>query len=201
MAATFKIRVRLPTASAPREFEVEPDDTVDVLAAQIATACPDIRGAVTLSSGVPPKPVSGDKRIGDAFKSGEIVVARISGTTDHVKHGTGAAPTSAGAGGHVLEIKSATQLDALLKASRKVVLDFHAVWCGPCQQIAPDIHRLAERQRGVTFAKIDVDEHQDIAMKYRVEAMPTFVFISSGRETGRVRGADVRAIEQHVTQL
>lgn len=67
-----------------------------------------------------------------------------------------------------------------------VLLDFTATWCGPCQQMSPIVSRL-ERQ-GFPVRKVDVDQEPDLAAKYKVGSIPTFVLVSHGQEVDRVSG-------------
>ena len=72
--------------------------------------------------------------------------------------------------------------------ARPVILDFTASWCGPCRQMKPVVEQLV--RQGYPIQPIDLDERRDLAEKYQVEAVPTFVVIdpSSGRELGRTSG-------------
>lgn len=83
------------------------------------------------------------------------------------------------------------------------VIDFYADWCGPCRQIAPLFHEL-ESQLGetVNFYRVNVDEDRVTAMKYQIEAMPTFIFLDKeGKEIDRLVGADPEALKQKVESL
>ncbi len=73
-------------------------------------------------------------------------------------------------------------------ASQPVMLDFHADWCGPCRQMRPAVERLAEK--GYPIKSIDVDKSPDMAEKYGIGPIPTFVVVDAdGREIDRVSGA------------
>jgi thiol-disulfide isomerase/thioredoxin len=67
------------------------------------------------------------------------------------------------------------------------VLEFSATWCGPCQQMSPLVSRL-ERQ-GCPIRKIDIDQNRDLAKRFNIERIPTFVLIVSNKEVSRVSGA------------
>ncbi|KAG9019122.1 hypothetical protein FRB90_006190 [Tulasnella sp. 427] len=100
----------------------------------------------------------------------------------------------------MLDVTSVAQLDKLISAngSKLSVIDFHATWCGPCHAIAPKYAALAKEFTSVQFLKCDVDAAADVAKKYSVSAMPTFVFIKDGQKVDQVRGADPRSLEATV---
>ncbi|KAL1903048.1 Thioredoxin-like protein 1 [Sporothrix stenoceras] len=104
----------------------------------------------------------------------------------------------------VTHISSQTQFAGLLKSSKVVIADFFATWCGPCKMIAPVFENIASqlaRDNAVTFVKIDTDAQKDIAAKYRITAMPTFLLFRDGNEIERVQGADPRKLESLVNKL
>ncbi|CAF0916121.1 unnamed protein product [Adineta steineri] len=85
----------------------------------------------------------------------------------------------------------------LERAGEKLVfIDFFATWCGPCKKVAPAIDTLSESHPNAIFLKVDVDECETEAQQYKIEAMPTFVFIRSSKELERIRGADIDAIKK-----
>ena len=70
------------------------------------------------------------------------------------------------------------------------ILDFWAEWCGPCKFMEPIIEELEKEFAGkITFEKINVDEHQDIAAKHQVMSIPTYVIVKDDKEQERIIGA------------
>ncbi|BEI94581.1 uncharacterized protein CcaverHIS019_0701530 [Cutaneotrichosporon cavernicola] len=103
------------------------------------------------------------------------------------------------------EIPNTAALDTLLaslKPGQLAVLDFHAVWCGPCKFIAPVLARIATSYPDIVVAKIDVDKNKELAKRYSVTAMPTFKFIKNvdGKPTvvETMRGADAKGLVANV---
>ncbi|NOQ29183.1 MAG: thioredoxin [Methanosarcinales archaeon] len=71
-----------------------------------------------------------------------------------------------------------------------VVLDCWAEWCGPCKMVAPVIEQLATEYAGrITFAKLNIDENMDTAMKYQISAIPTMLVFRNGEMAGQIIGA------------
>ncbi|XP_051174579.1 thioredoxin-2-like [Leptopilina boulardi] len=97
----------------------------------------------------------------------------------------------------VLSIKDSAHLEEQLTAAgdKLVVIDFYATWCGPCKVIAPKIDEYSEEFPDVIFVKVDVDECDDIAVKYNVNSMPTFLFIKNNTMLETVVGANAGKIK------
>jgi len=89
----------------------------------------------------------------------------------------------------VQDLKTATFADTIGKEPL-VLVDFWAVWCGPCRMVSPTIDLLAEEYAGkVTVGKLNVDEEQEIAIRYGVMSIPTVILFRGGEEAGRLVGA------------
>ncbi|MBT3519277.1 MAG: thioredoxin [Candidatus Marinimicrobia bacterium] len=71
-----------------------------------------------------------------------------------------------------------------------VLIDFWAVWCGPCKAIAPVIDEIASEYNGkVKVGKVDVDANQNTAMKYGVRSIPTLLIMKDGKVVNQIVGA------------
>ena len=77
----------------------------------------------------------------------------------------------------------------VLDATEPVLVDFSAVWCGPCKMLDPIIEQLSQEWQGkVKFVKIDADQNPNILMKYGVMGIPTLLFFKNGEIKERVTG-------------
>ncbi len=90
----------------------------------------------------------------------------------------------------VLSVTTATWDQEVLQAPGLVMVDFWAVWCGPCRMIAPTVEELAKDYAGqVKVAKLNTDENPDIASKYKIMGIPTIMFFKAGQKVDQVVGA------------
>ena len=78
----------------------------------------------------------------------------------------------------------------VLDASEPVLVDFFATWCGPCKMMAPVIDEVAAEKSGTASVyKIDIDENPEIAQKYGVMSIPTFIAFKNGEPAAKTLGA------------
>ena len=70
----------------------------------------------------------------------------------------------------------------VINSSQKVIVDFFATWCGPCQMLAPVLNEIAEEYKDkIKVCKINVDEEQELAEKFEVVSIPTLVIFENGQ--------------------
>ncbi len=77
----------------------------------------------------------------------------------------------------------------VLKSTKPVLVEFGAVWCGPCKRLEPELEKLSKTWTGkVRVGKIDVDESSDLAMQYQVMGVPTVILFVNGEVAQRLTG-------------
>ena len=81
----------------------------------------------------------------------------------------------------VLKINEGNFEEEVLKSEKMVLVDLYADWCGPCRMMSPIIDEIAEElQDSVKVGKVNVDENQELAIKYDVMSIPTIIIFKNG---------------------
>ena len=88
------------------------------------------------------------------------------------------------------QISSSDWQTKVLDAAEPVLVDFFATWCGPCKMMAPVIDEIAAEKAGeASVYKIDIDQNMDIAQRYGIASIPTFIVFKGGQPAAQTLGA------------
>ena len=80
--------------------------------------------------------------------------------------------------------------EEVLKSELPVLVDFWAVWCGPCRMVAPFVEQAADEFEGkLKVCKVNIDEEPELAERYRVNVIPTFILFKDGQKVDSIEGA------------
>ncbi len=102
----------------------------------------------------------------------------------------------------VVTLQDSTFDQEVLKSDLPVLVDFWAVWCGPCKAIAPAVDDLAKRYKGkLKVGKMDVDEHQQVPQAFGIRSIPTLLIFKGGKVVGTLVGADKSKREEAVKKV
>ena len=84
--------------------------------------------------------------------------------------------------------------DSIINENRPVIVDFHALWCGPCKAQAPILKQLSEELgERVRVIKIDVDQNQALASRYQIQSVPTLMIFKNGAVLHKQAGVHTKA--------
>lgn len=93
----------------------------------------------------------------------------------------------------IIEITSANFQSEVIESDKPVLIDFFAVWCGPCKMVSPIVNQIAAERPDIKVCKLDVDKNLDLARKYQVMSVPTLIAMKNGEIVGKTIGAMPKA--------
>ena len=89
-----------------------------------------------------------------------------------------------------MKVATNTNFDELIQDSKLVIVDFWATWCGPCRMLSPVLDEIeAEMPDQITVVKVNVDDADEIAARYRIMSIPTLLFVKNGEIVDKTVGA------------
>ena len=101
-----------------------------------------------------------------------------------------------------IHITAETFEEQVIKSTKPVLVDFYAVWCGPCQMLAPVIEELENSRDDFLAVKIDVHQEPALAQRFSITAVPTLLLFRNGENVKRVSGfLSKEALEQFIDEV
>ncbi len=88
------------------------------------------------------------------------------------------------------KVATNTNFDELLQSGKLVIVDFWATWCGPCRMLSPILDELEEEMADkISVVKVNVDDADEVAARYRIMSIPTLLFFKNGQVVDKTVGA------------
>ena len=101
------------------------------------------------------------------------------------------------------QIETKEEFEKIVAAAgeKPVFVDFFATWCGKCEMLLPELESIAEAHKdGAVFLKIDVEENEEVAEKYSVEALPTLICLKGGEPAGEMKGSKIDNFKKFMSE-
>jgi len=90
----------------------------------------------------------------------------------------------------IIELTSSNFDSEIAKTETPILVDFWAVWCGPCRMVTPELEKLHDEKKGVLrIGKLNVDENRDIAVKFSISSIPSLLLFKNGEMVKKIVGA------------
>ena len=88
----------------------------------------------------------------------------------------------------IIELTQENYQKEVIESDKPVLIDFFATWCGPCKMLSPVVEELSKEYTDVKFVKVDVDEEEELAMKYGIMSIPALFLLKDGEVVGKTGG-------------
>lgn len=93
----------------------------------------------------------------------------------------------------VIELTQENYQKEVIESDKPVLIDFFAIWCGPCKMVSPVVDEIANERTDIKVCKLDVDKNLDLARTFQVMSVPTLVAIKNGEIINKIVGAMPKA--------
>ena len=81
----------------------------------------------------------------------------------------------------IKEVNGLSELNEVINNNKKVLVDIWAPWCGPCKMLSPLVDQVSNEVSDLTVVKVNIDDNEEVALRYDVEAIPTLLIFDSGK--------------------